>query len=231
MNSWIAKALSLGLIFASLTVAQLPITAPAYADKLYPVDEGAKEPSFNNFRQQLRSAIKRRDTKFILNRLDPNISVSFGVCGSGIKCFKELWQPQKPSSELWHELSKVIELGGTFENNENGKLFCAPYVFTKFPRQVEGKEVEGVPEYSVITGKDVNVRSRPSLKAPVVATLSYDIVKTIFEENSNNSNWVKIATPIPGYVSNQFVRHPIDYRACFQINKGRWVMTVFIAGD
>lgn len=231
MNSWSAKALSLGLIFASLTAAQLPIDAPAYADKLYPVDEGAKDPSFNNFRQQLRSAIKRRDTKFILNRLAPNISVSFGVCGSGIKCFKELWQPEKPNSKLWHTLSEVIDLGGTFDNSQSGKLFCAPYVFTKFPSKVNGEEIQGVSEYSVITGKDVNVRSRPSLKAPVVATLSYDIVKTRFEENGSNSDWIKITNPTPGYVYKKFVRHPLDYRACFQINKGRWVMTAFIAGD
>lgn len=231
MNSWITKGLSLGLVFSSLTTAQLPINAPAYADKLYPVDEGTKNPSFNNFRQQLRAAIKRRDTKFILNRLDPNISVSFGVCGSGIKCFKEIWQPEKPNSELWNTLDDVMKLGGTFNNYQGEKSFCAPYVFTNFPSKVDGEEIQGVPEYSVIIGKDVNVRSRPNLQAPVVATLSYDIVKTSFDENSSNSNWVKISTPTPGYVYKQFVRHPIDYRACFKINKGRWVMISFIAGD
>lgn len=230
MNSRFTQALGLSLICFSLICAQLPIDSPAYADKLHPVDEGAKDPSFNNFRGQLRSAIKRRDIKFILNRLDPNIEVSFGDCGSGIKCFKQIWQPEKPNSDLWNTLSQVIELGGTFENNESGRLFCAPYVFTKFPSKVEGKEIQGVPEYSVITGKDVNVRSRPSLKAPVVAKLSYNIVKTSFEESSNN-NWVKVLTPTPGYVSRQLIRHPIDYRACFKINKGKWVMTNFIAGD
>jgi len=230
MNSWITKALSLGLISSSLICAQIPIT-PAYADKLYPVDEGAKDPNFKNFREQLRSAIKRRDAKFILNRLDPNIAVGFGVCSNGIKCFKELWQPEKPNSKLWNTLSEVIELGGSFNNVQGKKLFCAPYVSSKFPSQVEGQKIQGVPEYSVILGKNVNVRSRPSLNAPVVATLSYDIVKISFDENSGNDNWVKILTPKPGYVSRQFIRHPNDYNACFKILNGRWVMTSFIAGD
>lgn len=75
------------------------------------------------------------------------------------------------------------------------------------------------------------MRSRPSLNAPVVATLSYDIVKISFDENSRNNSWVKILTPTPGYVSRQFIRHPNDYSACFKILNGKWVMTSFIAGD
>lgn len=230
MNRSLTKVLSSGLFFLSLISAQLPTDLPAYADKLYPVDEGAKDPSFNNFREQLRSAIKKRDAKFILNRLHPNISVSYGICGNGVKCFKESWQPEKPNSKLWNTLREVIELGGSFEN-QGKKIFCAPYVSSKFPRQVEGEEIQGVPEYSVILGKDVNVRSRPSLNSPVVANLSYDIVKIGFNANINDDNWVKILTPTPGYVSSQFIRHPNHYNACFEIIKGRWVMTSFIAGD
>ena len=230
MNSLITKALSSGLVFLSLICLPLPINLPAYADKLYPVDEGAKNPSFNSFREQLRSAIKRRDTKFILSRLDLNIAVSLGPCGNGVKCFKELWQPEKPSSKLWNTLSEVIKLGGAFDNIKCKIFFCAPYVSSNFPAQVEGESIQGVPEYSVIIGKDVNVRSRPSLKSPIVANLSYDIVKIGSNVNISN-DWVQILTPTPGYVSSRFVRHPLDYRACFKNIKGRWVMTSFIAGD
>lgn len=219
------------ILFSSLICAQLSINTPAYADKLYPVDEGVQDPSFSNFREQLKAAIKRRDTKFILNRIAPDIAVGFGTCSAGVKCFQEKWQLNKPNSDFWQTLDELINLGGSFDNTRGRKVFCAPYVSSKFPSIVNGEKIQGVPEYSVILGNDVNVRSRPSLNAPVVAQLSYDIVGISFEPSDFNKNWVKITTPKPGYVARKFIRHPNDYSAYFEIIKGKWVMIVLTAGD
>ena len=45
--------------------------------------------------------------------------------------------------------------------------------------------------------------------------------------------WYKIETlgGKKGFVSAEFVRSPIDYRACFEKKNGKWKMTAFVAGD
>lgn len=126
----------------------------AKAEKLYPVDQGLADPSFKSFREQLKSAVKRRDTKFILNRSN-NIQVSFGVCGEGIKCFQQYWF-NKPNSELWQTLSSILAQGGAF-TDQSKKYFCAPYVYA-FPDKVNGEELVGVHPYGAIIGQNVNVR-------------------------------------------------------------------------
>lgn len=221
------------LIYASIIViTEFFSQTPAYADKLYPVDKGKQEPSFKAFREQLFTAIKKRDSKFILNSLDPNITVSFGICGEGVKCFKEYWKLNQPNnSQLWTTLSNVLALGGSFETSGGEKYFCAPYVFSDFPAKVNGEELDGVHEYGSIVGQNVNVRLRPNLNAPIITSFSYDIVKLDQSLNTNSQGWFKIIAPTPGYVSSKFVRTPFDYRACFKKSKGKWVMTALVAGD
>src|SRR5262245_10335517 len=76
-----------------LLILLVSISCPAMAQvgKLYPVDEGPKDPSFQAFRDKLIEAAKNRDAKFILSILDPNITSSFGGNG-GVKEFKETWK-------------------------------------------------------------------------------------------------------------------------------------------
>lgn len=98
------------------------------------------------------------------------------------------------------------------------------------PRAVEG----------AITG-NINVRQRPSLDAPVVARLSYDIVKRAPDPPAAQAEklpaaraeWVKVVTPAgkQGYVAAPYVRSPIDYRASFRKRGGKWWLTLLVAGD
>src|SRR5262249_1038792 len=113
-----------------LLILLVSISCPAMAQvgKLYPVDEGPKDPSFQAFRDNLIDAAKNRDMKFVLSILDPNIQNSFGGDG-GVEEFKEKWKPGNPEGELWDVLLKILSMGGSL--SENG--FCAPYVSCKFP--------------------------------------------------------------------------------------------------
>lgn len=142
-----------------LVITEFFIQAPAYADKLYLVDEAKQDPAFKAFREQLSAAIKKRDNKFTLNSLDPNITVSFGICGEGVKCFTEYWKLNQPNnSQLRNTLSDLLALGGSFETSGGEKYFCAPYIFYNFPVKVNGEELEGIHEYGAIIGQNVNVR-------------------------------------------------------------------------
>jgi len=211
----------------NLLIALVFISCPAAAQvgKLYPVDEGPKDPSFQEFRGKLIEAAKNRDAKFVLSILDSNIQNGFDGVG-GVKAFKEKWKPDNPDSELWGVLIEILSMGGSFTKYE----FCAPYVFTKFP------ELDPF-EHSAIIGEQVRVREQPGLTSPIIASLSYDIVAItdppITPINMDGHSWIaiKLSNGKTGFVSEQFIRSPIDYRACFTKKGGRWRMVSLVAGD
>jgi hypothetical protein len=208
-----------------ITLVFISCPAVAQVGKLYPVDEGTKDPTFQEFRGKLIEAAKNRDAKFVLSILDPNIQNGFDGVG-GVKEFKEKWKPDNPDSELWGVLIEILSMGGSFTKNE----FCAPYVYTKFP--------EPDPfEHSAIIGEQVRVREQPGLTSPIIASLSYDIVAitdpptTPIKMDGHSWIGIKLSNGKTGFVSEQFIRSPIDYRACFTKKNGKWRMNALVAGD
>ncbi len=195
-----------------------------------PVDEAKTDASFLAFRTKLIEAAKKRDAKYILSIIDPDIKNSFGG-NDGIEEFKDWWKINNSKSEFWNEFLPVITNGGTFFKEGKTKIFFAPYSFNAFPDDLDAFK------YSVIFGNNVNLRSKADIKSPVVASLSYNIVETLnsvmSKENAEKVSWYEIKTlgGKTGFVSAEYVRSPIDYRAGFEKIKGKWKMTVFIAGD
>jgi hypothetical protein len=196
-----------------------------------PVDEAEKNPSFLAFRKQLIEAVKKRDVKFLLGIVDKNIKNGFGG-DDGIENFKKNWKIYNRNSELWKELLTVLNNGGNFDKN-NTNAFYAPYLFNIFPEDLDAFE------YQAIFGNNVNLRAKPDINSSIVASLSYNVVKTDWEKsvksttNKNEALWLKIETlgGKKGYVKPEFVRSSIDYRAGFEKIRGKWTMTFFLAGD
>lgn len=197
-----------------------------------PVDEAKNDASFLAFREKFIAAVKKKDIKFLLDTLDRDVKGSFGG-DSGIADFKRLWKLDRPKeSKLWNELSAVLNNGGTFSKESKTKEFCAPYSFTIFPPDLDAFE------HQMIFGNNVNLREKPDLKSPVVAQLSYNVIKVDYDNSvkkpkSEDFAWLKIETlgGKKGFVSADFVRSPIDFRACFEKKNGAWKMTFFLAGD
>jgi hypothetical protein len=209
-----------------LAVLCLLATGTLQAAKIPPVDEAARDPSFVTFRRELIAAAQRRDRRAIYDVVANEIRFSFGD-ENGIRAFKKHWEAE-PAGKLEQELLAVLSLGGAWQE---GKRFCAPYTHARAPDDLKPDE------NAVILGKDVRVRARPSLTAPVVDTLSYDVVHWDFEGTGSASRddpaWVKIKTPRgrSGYVAGRYIRNFLDYRAFFEKQRGHWRMTLFIAGD
>jgi hypothetical protein len=217
-----------GLLFGTALIG-----SATQAEKLYPVDEGPRDPSFLAFRNQLIAAAKRRDQRFLLSHLDPQVLVSpLAVLskngyGRGIKDFKREYQLEDPKSRFWEDLISILSMGGSFKRGEApyeglapaGREFIAPYVRSAWPvRRYPDTE-----RYAAIIERDVPVRRRPDRKAPVVAVLSYDIVKT----GEGNDYWLKITIPRgkQGYVETDEVGYAADTEAHFAKKHGKWVMT------
>ncbi|MGB3295995.1 MAG: SH3 domain-containing protein [Phormidesmis sp.] len=215
------------------TVA-VPDMAPGA--RLLPVDEGIDNESFNNFRARLIEAVENQDTAFLLEVVHPDIQNSFGR-SNGIENFKQRWNIDAADSELWLELAAVLKLGGTFARahsiEANTDVFVAPYVFTNFPSEYSAFE------HAAIIGGGVILRAEPTVDSEMLATLSYHIVsvdrsQSIHDEtHPNRVVWAKVATTEgkAGYVAGQYVRRPVDYRAFFENQAGKWTMTFFAAGD
>ncbi|HEX8250024.1 MAG TPA: SH3 domain-containing protein [Pyrinomonadaceae bacterium] len=203
--------------------------------KVLPADEGKTDASFRAFREKTLEAARRRDVKYILSIVDANIQNTFGD-SNGVAEFKKMWKLSSPQSEFWDEFITVLTNGGAFFKRAGApkkQIFQAPYTFTEFPEDLDAIE------HQTIFGNNVNLRSKPEKSAPVVASLSYNIVKVDFENSVKHESkegkylWLKVETlgGKKGFVDARYVRSPVDYRAVFEKRNGSWKLVTFIAGD
>jgi len=206
--------------------------------KLYPVDEASRDVSFKRFRDRLIAALKRRDRKFLLSSLHPNIRNSFGGDG-GVREFVEMWNLNSRTSKVWSELLTVLSMGGSFYQEAGRKTFEAPYVSSRWA-SISKKLPGGGDEfsYSAIIGENVPIYSRPVAAAPPLAFLSYDVVevdhdRSVFDSNLEELRWVKIKTlkGQEGFVHPDRIRSAAGQRAYFIKLRGKWVMSAFVGGD
>lgn len=219
----------LGIAFVFVSTLQLAQpTVTGQARKLYPVDEAAKDPAFFTFRARLIQAVQRRDANYLVSILSPKITNDFGG-GEGVADFKQRWKPERSQSEVWLELAKVLSLGGAF--NKDGS-FSAPYLHAKWP-----EEEDDIFQAGAIVGENVRMRAAPQISGSVVTNLSFDIVDVpdwqSAKARGEKREWIKVklADGQTGYVAQEFIRSPIDFRAIFEKQNGRWIMTAFVAGD
>jgi hypothetical protein len=222
--------MSVKTFLSSLVIAGILSQGAVYAEKLLPVDEGTTDLSFKAFREHLLAAAKRRDKEFVFSISAPNIKYTFGP-GGGLADFKKYSGFSNPNDPIWGELIDVLTLGGVFEKTKDGKrYFCTPYVFCRDIGKLNGQNISPF-DYVAILKPNTSIRQNPKTDAPVVEALSYDIVK--YDRSYRNPTWAKITTPTgkSGYVLERDIRSPIDYRAFFAKVNGKWMMTVFIAGD
>lgn len=203
--------------------------SPAFVKeaKLNPYDDAVRDPSFFIFRARLLEAIQQRDAQFVVSILSPNIKNSFGG-NDGISEFQKYWKLERPDSKFWKTMIRVLALGGSF-NEET--TFMAPYTYSKFPDEFDAFE------HGVVIGENVKVRKEPKLDGQIIGTLSYDIVKVTewkpINEAGKKQAWVTVLLTgnARGYIAEDYIRSPIDYRAIFEKKNGKWQLTAFVSGD
>jgi hypothetical protein len=197
---------------------------------LRPIDEAVSDASLVSFRRSLITALEKKDRQFVNQVVDPGIAVGFGP-ESGAAAFYAQWNLENPADPFWETLLRTLRLGGQFVDNR--RLFCAPYVFTAFPSDLDAFD------HYVVTEDNVALRSAADPRASIVRLLSYSIVKSTefggraSEWDSNGQEWtaIAVADDVKGYVPSAAVRSPLDYRACFERKGGVWKLTSFAEGD
>jgi hypothetical protein len=210
------------LVVASQAAPPVTPAPPAPSRTLLPVDEAAALPDFFSFRARLMQAVARRDASALLEIVDPAIKNGFGG-DDGKAAFERQWQPTSADSKVWETLAAVLALGGRRSGDEG---FTAPYVFAAWPDGVDGFE------HVAVIGDRVRVRRSASTDAEEIAFVSFAVLRRGRDDQAPEA-WTPVIAPDgrAGYISSQYVRSPIDYRAFFTKKDGRWRMVMLLAGD
>lgn len=216
------------IVIVALSAVAARAAEPVPPTRLFPVDEAARDPSFVAFRDELKAVIARKDAAKLFTYLASDIKLDFGG-GYGGPEFHKRWKPFDKDTKVWKALSLVVDNGGKFPVSGG---FAAPYVFAAFPEGLDAFEV------LIATNKDAVMRTAPRPDAAIVRKLDHDILTIVksahrLQHEAGPTDWseVKDANGKHGFVLDQDLRSPIDYRAIFERRDGKWVMQTFIAGD
>lgn len=223
-----------------------PLVASPPADSASPrqpitlVDESVQSPEFAKFLDRTKQAVRDRDAKYIRSIVTPETRFSFGKHRS-----IDALNPDNPNSPFWTSLEKALSLGCSQEANG----YSCPTVFHQFAEAIKKSTSPETDAFSaiVVVGENINVRSQPNASAPVIATLTNEIVKYDAQTFQNASEKDRAETlkldspqgwtPIMlrndkrGYVSSQYAYSPIGYRVLFGKEQGEWKMQAFVTGD
>ena len=207
--------------------------ASASINKLLPTDDGASDPSWVSFRSALLSSLQRREFNTLLPLIHPKI-INGLETPVGLVEFKKQWGSDSQSERLLHDLSAALQLGSVWYDSsfaKGSRLLCAPYVPLRWP-------LEAIDPYDngAIIVKEALIKSAPSHTSQTLGSLSYDIVNVPDWEVEDNQkglqqHWVKIRHQgIEGFVPDQHIRSPIEYRACFTKTPAGWRLAQYVLG-
>jgi hypothetical protein len=209
------------MLLALAAISLLSAQPPA----LYPVDDTARDPTFRSYVQRLRSAVEARSTKALRKLVADDVIVGPGKEDKGWKKFVDKWRPDDPGDRrLWVALSDMLAAGFV---REHPRLYLSPYQVWRFPGKLDRAE------HLVIARDKAALRERPSLDAPILATLSFDIVRSLGDpvKGTGLAEWQPVRTipreegpALEGYVNTRDVVSPLAPRAQFGLDGGRWLL-------
>jgi hypothetical protein len=183
---------------------------------LAPLEESGRDKDLGRFLQQLRAALKRRDS-------------SFGTGEDGLDMGNPKWP--NPESPFWGELETILSLGGAFVPKDQDQLFCMPYLYSSFPPSLDPLE------HQVIVKPTTTARVSLSGKSESVRLADYSIVKSdpgsaTLVKDETGKHWARIY--LNGktlYVPPDCLRGPLDTRICFQKQGKEWRIQSITVGD
>lgn len=200
----------------------LPLFASSitYSSKVTIVDDGAKNPSFVKFRNQLLDAVKRRDKQFIEQIAAEDIKTGLGA-GAGKLALNEQWSNLSPQSLFWPRLERVLAHAAHYDA-DNSEYDAPAIVFN--PGDSDSIQ-------AAIWNKNSDLHKSPSDSSLTLQRLDCQLVTILKpgEPAPLKEEWVKIKTRngTTGFVKSANLFSPYDEYATFKKEKGKWRMTWF----
>ncbi len=187
--------------------------------RLYPVDDTTRDPAFRSFVKRLRSAVEARNANALRKLVDEGVVVGPADDDTGWPKFAAMWRPDSHDSKVWSALSDLLSFGFV---REHPSLFVSPYLVWRFPRELN------MATHLVVIRDKAALRVAPSVRAPVAASLSFDIVQRLGQPETSEDlvRWVRVRTADgkTGYLNERDVVSPLMPRAQFGIRRGRWIL-------
>jgi hypothetical protein len=206
----------------TLLLAFLLLTATGPAPvRLLPIDQCRADASFNGFRADLAQAIESKDKQRLLSLVADDIMIDFGG-GHGRSAFADKWQLERPAeSLLWAEIGEILRLGCTIE----GDTAAAPSLMHQLPADRDAFTT------LLAVNPGSALHEAPRDDSAMIRRLDWDLLTLADKGGAEGWFPVRLDDGRTGYVRQEHVRSPIDYRAVFARRDGRWRMTVLVAGD
>lgn len=209
-----------------------PQTARA-TRKLTPIDAARHDASLRTLRTALLKAADAKDAARLKPLLASQVGIDYDRALTPAEVVNEI-NGYSPSDQalFWQDLREAVELGFI----RWGMDVCAPYVvFQLSERALSDAEPIG------IVAAGVNVRRQPSVTAPIIDRLSYDVLEAGPEEPrpalpgqfGGQYQWRQVRAPKGdlGWVASKYLRGGGDRRFCFSKVQGRWKLTSWAVGD
>jgi hypothetical protein len=231
------------LVVSALIAMAAVMQTNVLARSMPPVDEAGKDPSLQKVRAQLLTVISRHDKKALLPWLDPDIQYAHGG-GAGIHDFIENWGIGSKGSDFWGKMEFALKHGGYFEkgrdfySNKLGWIkdsqseFIAPYYLFYCDNEQSfaktfGKFDDGC--RANIISRNLPLHSQPNPEAPIIANLSYDLVRVDAEADQRRQSWTKVMTTdgTCGFVETNELSFQTDPIAVFRKIYGNWRLIWF----
>ena len=198
---------------------------------LLPIDEAALDSDLLALRDGLLDAYRRGDLEPAVAAAHENIQLDFGGI-AGRENFRQMLAFSEPGDgqSYWRALGRVLELGGVFLSPD---LFCTPYLSCIELPGCETEICDGYDSFVAVT-EDAPVHAAPDEQSKIIERLAYEIVFLADRADAyRHYPWheVRLADGRTGFITGPDFRLPVDYRAFFERQDGKWAMTVFVAGD
>ncbi|MGK7903580.1 MAG: hypothetical protein AB4352_19685 [Hormoscilla sp.] len=217
-------------------------------------DEVEPGSEFDSFRQELRQAVTERNAFFIRSILPAEgISLGFsrpiGIDELGL---------ENPDGRFWSLLEKAIANSCAAEASDNYPpvdrgttvWICSNVTkefYRQYPAPSSASGLDWELNHAIVVGRNVNVRSQPSLNSEVISNLSNEVVKLDRETAEKQwqeqvekgqevdpiYGWTPVILPNEekGYVYNRYVYGPLENRAVFGKVAGEWQLLSMPGGD
>jgi len=221
-----------GLFFILLINLMLSRAIAADIYQLLPADEAMRDLEFVEFRTKLIEAVKAKEPEVFVTMIDQRIFNGLKA-RRGMKAFVNKWEPESIDTELWSTMEQILSMGGGFVRSERGVEFCAPYVFSHFPDDLD------IFAHAAVIADQVPLKQDASVSAKTISALSYDFLSvldwvSIADKSGSADNWLKVTTlkGEKGFVNRKYVRSPSDYSACFVKTKNSsWKLNSLLTSE
>jgi len=207
------------------------ICGPALADRqsFVPVDEADRDPDLAAFRADLLAKVTARDLEAVITAACPDIYLSHGGEGGPEEFRDNLVAGQnEPGNDqresYWTALQDTLSQPGYFD--DQGEFWMPHQWQITLPASLD-------PAITYfVAGKNVSLRQTGSRSAPIIGSISHEIVIIPEFQPDTEFQRVLLTDGTRGFMHRDFLWSMIGHRAALvKSDAGNWQLCTFVSGD